>query len=356
MRMLDLFCGAGGLSLGLESAGFEALLAVDNSPDACETYAALFPRVDLRREAIEKVDLRPYRGKVELLAGGPPCQPFSSGGKRLGHEDERDLLPSFINAIDVVRPAAFLMENVAGLNSGQRRQYLSRLIAAAAALGYDVVWRVLDAKDYGVPQKRRRLFIVGSRAGRFQFPPPTHGPPAEKPYRTAGEVLSKARAIGEPNPSKVFYAKNPDLRPSPYDGHLFNGGGRPIDLTGLCPTILASAGGNKTPFVDTLDEVPRYHAELRQGKPPRAGELPGGRRLTVKECAIIQTFPREVRIHGARCSQYTQVGNAVPPLLAERLGVSLAGLLRGTDRDRQVLPFEELDVAVDPPHVTTIAV
>jgi DNA (cytosine-5)-methyltransferase 1 len=108
---------------------------------------------------------------------------------------------------------------------------------------------------------------------------------------------------------------------------LFNGGGRPINLNDLCPTILASAGGNKTHFIDTLDEVPRYHAELLRGLPPRTGTLPGGRRLTVEESALIQTFPPGVKFYGSQSSRYMQVGNAVPPKLAEALGTALAALL-----------------------------
>lgn len=356
MRMIDLFCGAGGLSLGLESAGFHTVLAVDRYADACRTYADLFPQVDLRCQAIEEVDLRPFRGQVELLAGGPPCQPYSSGGKRLGADDQRDLLPAFLSAVETVRPPVFLMENVEGLQTGERRRYLIDLLHTVRSLGYWVDWRVLNAVDYGVPQKRRRLFIVGSRVGPFRFPLPSCGRSAQPRLPKAGDFLAAGRMIGEPNPSKVSYAKNPDLRPSPYDGHLFNGGGRPVDLEGACPTILASAGGNKTPFIDTLDEVPRYHAELMSGRPPRTGALPGGRRLTIEECALIQTFPDGTRFHGARSSQYSQIGNAVPPLLAHHLGANLARLLCYGDTDCEVLRFEERNVAVHSRYIATVAI
>jgi len=327
MRMVDLFSGAGGLSLGLEQAGFESVMAVEIVRDACDTYSRLFPKANLQDTTIESLDFHPLRGKVDLVAGGPPCQPFSSGGKRLANADHRDMLPQYLRAITEIRPPAFLMENVFGLATGERGDYLGGFIREFRNLGYEVVWRVLNAADYGVPQKRRRLFVVGSRVGRFEFPAPTNGPAADTPYVQAGSVLSKDRVIGHPNPSKVFYAKNPDLRPSFYDGHLFNGGGRPINLGALCPTILASAGGNKTHFIDTMDEVPGYHSSLLRGEPPRTGTLPGGRRITVAESALIQTFPSSVHFSGSSSSQYTQVGNAVPPLLASRLGTALAQLL-----------------------------
>lgn len=329
MRSIDLFSGAGGLSLGLEQAGFDTVLAVEMNQDACNTYSALFPHCDLKAASIEELSFAQYAGKVELLAGGPPCQPFSSGGKRLAQNDVRDMLPQYLRALTEIRPPLFLMENVPGLAREGRATYLSSFMGEFELLGYEVTWGIVNASDYGVPQKRRRLVIVGSKIGPFTFPEKTHGPEGKKPYEKSGTFLDKYQIIGFPNPSKVVYAKNPDLRPSPYDGHLFNGGGRAINLNGLCPTILASSGGNKTHFVDSLDEVPRYHAELLQGHPPREGILPGGRRLTVEECALIQTFPPGTRFCGSRSSQYRQVGNAVPPLLARRIGESLTSLLTG---------------------------
>jgi DNA (cytosine-5)-methyltransferase 1 len=108
---------------------------------------------------------------------------------------------------------------------------------------------------------------------------------------------------------------------------LFNGGGRPIDLTDLAPTLLASMGGNKTPWVDTLGIVPGYHAHLAAGGEPRIGMVPGARRITVAEAAALQTFPDGMIFAGPRSSQYRQVGNAVPPLLAREVGRALVGYL-----------------------------
>ena len=193
-----------------------------------------------------------------------------------------------------------------------------------------MTWRVLNAADYGVPQKRRRLFVVGLRNSKkayYEFPAASHGPNGKKPHRPVGAVLDPNACRGEANPSVVVDAKRPDLRPSPYDGHLFNGGGRPIDLNAPCHTILASAGGNKTHFLDTKGEVPPYHRHLRMGGAPRRGILPGSRRLTVRESAIVQGFPESMAFAGSRSSQYTQVGNAVPPQLAEKLGTALIGAL-----------------------------
>ena len=328
---IDLFSGAGGLSLGLARAGFLVSAAVECDPDACETYAAAHRHTDLRDADIRASDFRQHRG-IDLVAGGPPCQPFSSGGKRLGNADDRDLMPSFITVIDEVRPRAFLLENVPGLLAPGQASYYTAVLSAFNTLQYTVTSAVLNAADYGVPQKRRRLFIVGllKAAHPFAFPLPSHGPQGRWPYVSVGAILDQHTCSGAPNPSHVVYAKRPDLRPSPYDGHLFNGGGRPIDLSAPCNTILASAGGNKTPFFDTQAEVPPYHRHLRHGGAPRAGTLPGSRRLTVTESALVQTFPTSMQFAGSRSSQYTQVGNAVPPTLAECLAGALATALNAS--------------------------
>jgi len=306
---IDLFSGAGGLSLGLEAAGISSKMAVEIMPDAAATYQSIFPNVDVCRHDIRNVNFRDWQG-VDVVAGGPPCQPFSIGGLRRGREDSRDFLPEFVRAVLEVRPRAFIMENVPGLAAFGA--YLDSVLSPLKGIYTISQPQLVNAADYGVPQQRKRLIIVGSRDG-IEFRMPTGNQDA---YVPAGSVLSTA-PIGEPNPSKIVYAKRPDLRPNPYHGHLFNGGGRAIDLDKPSPTILAAAGGNKTHFLDLEDRVPAYHRHLRLGGEPYSGELPGARRITVLESAALQTFPDWVRFHGSRSSQYKQVGNAVPPRLAQ---------------------------------------
>lgn len=321
---LDAFAGAGGLSLGLQAAGLPVVVAVDNSADALRTYRLHHPATQVIEGDIADLSFKRYRGSIAVVAGGPPCQPWSSGGNRLGHADGRDGLAQFLRIVDEIRPHAFLMENVPGLAGPNNIEHLRVLVIKLTALGYQIGYRILDATAYGVPQRRRRLFIVGTLPTfTFTWPSPSHGPGTPRAVRAAGEVISHHITVGDPNPSKVTYAKNPVVRPSPFSGLLFNGGGRPLNLATPAPTVLASAGWNRTPWIDTAGILPEYHAYLRAGGAPREGTVPGARRLTVAEAAVLQTFPASLKFAGTRSSQYVQVGNAVPPDLASAVAAAL---------------------------------
>lgn len=323
---VDLFAGAGGLSLGLHQAGIDTLCAVEYDAHAANTFQLNFPNAEVICADVRTVDFGSYRGRVAVVCGGPPCQPFSSGGLRNAADDARDMIPAFIEAVRVVEPRAFLMENVNGLTVGERRTYLASVLTKLENLGYTLTWQVVNAADYGVPQFRRRLIVVGVREGKFEFPEPTHGPKRPLPYVSAGETLATVSSQTV-NTAKVTYARNPDARPNPYHGQLYNGGGRPIDLEQPAPTILASAGGNKTHFLDTAGLVVAYHAHLARGGAPQTGDLPGARRLTVEESAALQTFPPAMPFAGPQSSKYRQIGNAVPPRLAHAIGEALVAHL-----------------------------
>jgi DNA (cytosine-5)-methyltransferase 1 len=187
--------------------------------------------------------------------------------------------------------------------------------------------RVLTAADYGVPQNRQRLFLVGIRSDAqqqmFQFPKPTHGEGTGRKHVTVRQALKDA-PVDTPNNAKVVYCKNPVLRASPFAGMMFNGKGRPLNFDGVAHTIPASAGGNRTHIVDPLGIIKDYHAELRAGKLPRKGELKEVRRLTVRESARLQSFPDSFDFTGRQSARYSQVGNAVPPTLAKAVAKSVA--------------------------------
>jgi DNA (cytosine-5)-methyltransferase 1 len=315
-RAIDLFSGAGGLSLGMKMAGWDVRVAVEYDATAIETHRKNMPDVLHLCDDIRDIDFCGYKGQIDLVAGGPPCQPFSVSGKQLGMMDIRDMVPEFVRVVREVRPRAFLMENVKGLTSPRFLPYLEERIGELKSIGYDVHWKVLNAADYGVPQNRHRLFVVGVPIGiKFEFPTPTHGSNSGKKGRTVAEALEGC-PIDESNRAKVVCCKNPVLRRSPYAGMLLNGKGRPLNLDGPAHTIPASAGGNRTHILDPNGVLLNYHAHLLAGGKPKPGEVDGCTRLTVRQSARLQTFPDWFEFVGRKNQHYAQIGNAVPPEFA----------------------------------------
>lgn len=325
LTAIDLFAGAGGLSLGLQKAGWNVEAAFDYDEAAIGTHRVNFPGVEHHCIDVRRVDFRRFSG-IDLVAGGPPCQPFSVSGKRLGSTDLRDMVPDFVRAVEEARPRAFLLENVAGLAMAKFDAYLHEHMYRLHALGYTVSKQVLCAADYGVAQNRRRLILVGIRLDQtgepFHYPAATHGPLTNRRYKTVSEAL-KGSPADLPNRAKVVFCKNPVLRKSPFAGMMFNGQGRPLDGDGLGHTVPASAGGNRTHIVDPIGLIREYHSHLLAGEKPRTGQMEGVRRLTVRESARLQSFPDSFEFVGGQSSRYSQVGNAVPPKLGQVVGQSI---------------------------------
>lgn len=323
-KAIDLFAGAGGLSLGLKMAGWDVQVALEIDADAVNTHRTNMPEVRHLCDDIRDVDFAEFEG-LGLIAGGPPCQPFSVSGKQLGMHDVRDMVPHFVRAVKEAKPKAFLLENVHGLTTTKFQPYLLEKVGELERLGYDVHWKVLNAADYGVPQNRLRLFVIGVPRGTpFVFPEPTHGPQSgsDAPHVSVRTALASVPE-DTPNNARVVYAKNPILRKSPYAGMLLNGKGRPLNMDGPSHTIPASAGGNRTHILDPIGTLKDYHRCLVEGGAPRTGEAFGCRRLTIRESARLQTFPDWFQFTGHRSRQYCQIGNAVPPLLAMAVGAAL---------------------------------
>jgi DNA (cytosine-5)-methyltransferase 1 len=383
--VVDLFCGAGGLTLGFKQAEymsrrFRVVAAIDVWKRACETYKVNHPEVevicgDIRDEQVKSRLMEVTKGHVDVVIGGPPCEAFSLAGKRDPNDPRARLFYDYVDIVARLRPYMFVMENVEGIltmltiredideetkkkviealnklldlqSVGKRRraapQYVIRnnsvenpsekelvdfvrkhLVTAAEALrqafdkvGYNVKWKVLSALDYGVPQERERVFFIGARKDlkiQIMFPERTHAP---KPMvMVDGKKIEKYRtlrdAIGDLPPL--------DQRP---DDEIYEGSFSPIYMSRNrykswdepSYTILASArhiplhpdsprmvkvGKDKWVFVEEADKKPR--------------------RLSVRECARIQTFPDWYKFVGNTVDKYALIGDAVPPLLAMRV-------------------------------------
>lgn len=373
MRAIELFAGAGGAALGLEDAGVEHLALCEWDADACATLraAGLGPVVegDVRDlDAIAAV-----AGETcDLLWSSFPCQAFSTAGKRLGAEDERNGWPWTVAAIDRFKPAWFMGENVTGLamhrggcvyRGGQsglfgsspeltcpgcyfERVILPALRARFAHVGY---W-TLDAADYGVPQHRRRI-ILWAGPEPLAAPEPTHGPGRALPWVSMGEALglsaNEAAIGGGRNPGKPGAAdrRYRELTHEPSTTvaavQIGNAGpwvvaagetgeGRPRPLTEAAPTVgtkgtahLLSRPSRAVVCSEVKGSGPGGNPEKHQRASDALYLATGRRRLTVAECATLQAFPADHPWQGTKTAQYRQVGNAVPPTLARVVAESL---------------------------------
>jgi DNA (cytosine-5)-methyltransferase 1 len=331
---ISLYCGAGGLDLGFERAGFDIRWAIDNDRWAVETYNEnLAPRAVCGD--VLQID-PPSRLRPDVVIGGPPCQGFSVIGRMDPTDPRSRHVEHFLDVVAATEPRAFVMENVKALAANPRWAPIrERLADRTEALGYRWMMVVLDAQRYDVPQARERMFLVGLRDGMPSPPPASSGHPP-----TVREALSGLPLFGSPGndgicSARVVPARAPVMRPSPYRGSLmFNGSGRPLQLDGVAKTLPASMGGNATPIIDQ-DElehgaepwVVAYHARLLSGKRPFRRAPRRMRRITVQEAAALQTFPESWVFRGPQVAQYRQIGNAVPSRLAHAVAQSVRDAL-----------------------------
>lgn len=353
---ISLFSGAGGLDLGIEAAGFATVSAVEWDQDAADTMEKNAPTFFPRLNEVVRADLYPLAGdsdqgvstrdilragglsarnRPDLLVGGPPCVAFSKSGfwldwKRDGVDPAASLLQAYTRVLTEAKPRYFILENVYALTFNNRasKPAFTRLLREIEAAGYKHTWRVLNAADYGVPQARPRLFIVGCRKRDKlpELPEPTHHGEWERrktsggplPHVTAGEALDGL--ITEPELEEVVRGRwghlLPEIPPGGNYLHFTKERGHPnpifkwrsrywsfllkLDPHKPSPTIQAQPGPNVGPF----------HWE--------------GRRLRVPELRRLFTFPDEIAFVGKRTSVQAQIGNSVPPLLGQRVAETVA--------------------------------
>lgn len=383
MRAVELFAGAGGLALGIAKAGFQHSAVIEIDPFACETIRENMSRGNslvsdwpLHETDVRHFDYSQLSGDVDLLCAGVPCQPFSLAGKSKAHQDERDMFAEVVRAARDLRPKAILIENVRGLGRSKFKDYLEYLLLAIATPGlardpkqswrkhfqslrcrgeiasvgtmlrYDVFFHVVNAADYGVPQCRERVFIIGFRSDlqiRWSFPSRTHSLDALVWAQWRSHRYWKRHGLERQRPGKMSRAiacgvgrldagsMKPGLLPwktirdafrdlprlrrsqkhEELDNHYLNPGAR--SYKGHCgsrldePSKTLKAGSHGVPGGENSLALP--HGRIRY--------------FSVRECARLQTFPDDYVFMGPWIRKMSQIGNAVPVRLAEVIAVSI---------------------------------
>ena len=338
---VDLFCGAGGLSLGLQNAGWTPLLAVDHWPDAIKTYRNNFSGHPASEEDLCGLNESKLRDIVnespDWIVGGPPCQGFSTVGRRERDDPRNQLVQQFARIVSVLEPRGILVENVVGLRDMDFVESVSKLFQD---IGYHITSVVVRAADYGVPQLRHRLFFVGRRAvGRFVPPKPLHQPDS---YVTVWDAISDLPEL-LPGEESDSYASEPMTayqrrlrRGSKYlQGHVASN--HPDHLVKAISFI--PDGGNRQHIPKQFQPASGFHnsySRLHSGSPAVAvtqnmGKPSGtrcihpfqNRGLTAREGARLQGFPDVFHFSCGVTSQRLQIANAVSPILATVIGKAL---------------------------------
>ncbi len=384
MRSVELFAGAGGLAIGMANAGFNHAAVIEWNADACETFrenqrhhAHNVDKWPLHHADVRAFDYGTLGGEVMVVSGGPPCQPFSVGGKHRGFMDDRDMFPEAVRAVRELRPKAFIFENVKGLKretfatyfeyirlklsfpslarrKGEPwREHCRRLETYGTSRGareYNVISEVLNAADYGIPQKRERVFIVGFRADlgvEWSFPPETHFEDALLASKwITGEYWDRHEVAKKHRPT--LESRQATRLERLKHGQLFEGGTVPW----LTVRDAISDLPDPERFLDNKVLNHRFNPGARSypghtgspldepAKTLKAGDhgVPGGenmlaradgsvRYFTVREAARLQTFPDDYIFRGAWSEAMRQLGNAVPVRLAQVVASSVATTL-----------------------------
>ncbi len=346
--VMDLFSGCGGLSFGFEEAGYQVLYGIDNWEDALKTFKLNHPGsetilADLMHESVEEIvkKNRIKVGDIDVIVGGPPCQGFSISGKRNPHDPRNKLYVSFIAFLKVLKPKAFVMENVPNLVSMQNGNIKDTILSDLKQAGYSVSYKILKASDYGVPQNRRRVFFVGIRNGKeFEFPEPTFGIEG-RPHITASEAISdlpeQTVTDGEPYsvaPRSEFQNEIRKGSRSLHNHEIIEHSSKTKEIIAMVPD-----GGNYKNLPKRLWSTRKVNiawTRLSSKKPSYTIDTGHNhifhykfnRVPTARESARIQSFPDSFVFLGKnKASHLKQVGNAVPPKLAVAVAKKLVQYL-----------------------------
>ena len=355
LSVIDLFCGAGGLSEGFRQAGYHVLAANDFFDAAGETFAATHPEAKFLPGPIQQYAADDFlkaagleAGELDVLVGGPPCQGFSVYNHQRGLHDERSsLYQEYLRIVAGLRPNWIVLENVTGMTSAGGGAAVKAILDGLEGLGYSVEAKILRAEEYGVPQERRRIVFIGNRIGLpIEFPSPTHGP-GLLPFTTVEDAISDLPRLingGGDDGIAIFASEARSAFQSELRGgsngvrnhaaaklasvnlerlkHIPQGGSWrdiPVDL--LPAGMKRAKRSDHTKRYGRLSWTGMASTILTKCDPHWGAYFhpDQNRTVTVREAARLQSFPDFFQFKGSRTEQYVQVGNAVPPLLGRAI-------------------------------------
>lgn len=339
-KVIDLFAGVGGLSLGFEQAGFEIVLANEFDSEIGKSYLSNHKNVELIIDDISKINLKSvfsrFKGEIDIIIGGPPCQGFSQKGKRKSINDDRNFLfKSFVSVVELVRPQYFVMENVPNLLTTENGYFKKEIYELFEKLGYTLSSGILNSADFGIPQNRRRAIIVG-KLGKMglELPKPTLNKVSIWDAISDLAFLNSGEGDFEQNykfPSKTEYQSEMRGNSSKLYNHIAtshseialerlkmipqNGGKENLPHEHLTKSIYSGTWTRMRKEEQSVTITTRFDT-------PSSGKFTHPylhRAITVREAARIQSFPDNFIFWGSKSSQMKQVGNAVPPKLANAI-------------------------------------
>jgi len=329
-KILSLFSGAGGLDLGFRNAGFDICYSVENDKCTFQTYKYNFPQTKHLENSIVNIRKEHIEEKIDGIIGGPPCQSWSEAGAQRGINDPRGkLFYEYVRIIDLFKPKFFLAENVQGLLFTKHSNSFGNIIKKFSKLNYNVVFQLLDAVNFNVPQNRKRVFIIGIRKDikkKFTFPP---GNILKKNITLKDSIWDLRDAI----PAKDKNRTNGNLKKTNLtsNNEFMTGSFSTIYMSRNRvrswdePSYTIQAGGRHAPIHPDAPKMIKVEKDKMKFDPKKKNKY---RRLSVRECARIQTFPDDFIFFYEKISDgYKMVGNAVPVKLSEELAKEIKKIL-----------------------------
>ncbi len=321
---MDLFSGAGGMSLGFDNAGFKNLLAVEFNKDFAETYKKNFPRHNLIVDDIKNVTEKQIydiikNEKVDVIIGGPPCQGFSIAGnigRNFIDDDRNRLFKEFVRFVKIIKPRVFVLENVAAMERHNKGKTIKEIVSSFKEIGYDIKYKVLNAVNYGVPQERRRIFIVGTLGeNNFEYPHEINKIVTIKDAIDDLPKLKNGETSEIPNHTAMKHSSQMLEKMS----YISDGGNR-NDI----PENLRPKSGDSRKYIRYNSKKPSFCVT---GDMRKIFHYSQNRALTCRELARLQTFPDSFVFLGNTGKVQQQIGNAVPVLLANKIALQVKEVL-----------------------------